>query len=243
MIKTLALLKSRLIYECNPFKNKRKINFFKSIISNSDLVFDVGAHVGDRTDTWVKLNAQVVAIDPQPVFFKYLKNKYKNIGNVHVENIALSDHSGSLLMYISDNNPTVSSISDVEWRNKMTIAAKKQVYNRSIEVEVDTLDYLIDKYGIPRFIKIDVEGHELEVLKGLSHKVDYLSFEFLTFDIEGLKLCLDRLEELGYSLYNWSFVEEFKFIHSEWCDSETILESIKNYKKGVFSGDIYVKRT
>src|SRR5262249_60695009 len=50
----------------------------------------------------------------------------------------------------------------------------------AIEVNVVTLDSLIDEFGVPDYIKIDVEGFDLEVLRGLSQPIALLSVEFNT---------------------------------------------------------------
>ena len=76
------------------------------------------------------------------------------------------------------NASTISSFSD-EWISSVKNTRFKGFNrDRTMEVEMTTLDKLIETYGIPVFIKIDVEGYELEVLKGLSKPVRLISFEY-----------------------------------------------------------------
>ncbi len=238
---TYGFFKSKMMYEWNFIKKRKKRRFYGSFLSYGDLCIDVGAHLGDRTDTWLSLGCKVVSIEPQPIFFKYLKKKYKHQSHVYLESNALSDHAGVMTMYISKKDPTVSSLAEKHWREKMTTAAKRNLYDDHIEVEVSTLDQIIRKYGVPRFIKIDVEGHEYKVLKGLTIRPYFLSFEFLNFDMASVFKCMDHLKSIGFTEFNWSFRESFKMAMKEWTSSEGVVESIKNFRSGIFAGDIYCR--
>lgn len=233
---------SKLIYEWNPFKAKRKRNFYKQLIKRDDLCFDVGAHLGDRVSSWLGIGASVVAFEPQPKFSKYLSKKFENNPDFHLENIGLSGSVGNMNFNVCNRYPTLSSLQGKEWESQLNENSSLNIkFDATHEIEVSTLDEMIGKYGIPQFIKIDVEGHEKEVLKGLSQKVDCLSFEFLSFNKEELKVCLDMCESLGYSKFNWSYQEEFNFRVKDWTSSEEIFHDIDSMKKKVFSGDVYVK--
>ena len=67
-------------------------------------------------------------------------------------------------------------------------------------LRVTTLDRLIESYGVPAFIKIDLEGYELQVLQGLSRSVRGISFEFFAERLQQTKLCVGRLTDLGFSM-------------------------------------------
>ena len=233
---------SKLIYEWNPFKAKRKRNFYKQLIKRDDLCFDVGAHLGDRVSSWLSIGASVVAFEPQPKFSKYLSEKFANKPGFHLENIGVSGSVGNMEFNVCNRYPTLSSLQGKEWESQLNENSNLNIKFDTIhEIEVSTLDEMIIKYGVPQFVKIDVEGHEKEVLKGLSQKVDCLSFEFLSFNKEELNLCLDMCESLGYKKFNWSYQEEFKFRIKDWTSKEEILRDISSMAKKVFSGDVYVK--
>ena len=77
-------------------------------------------------------------------------------------------------------------------------------WRRCCEVAVTTLDALVAAHGPPAFVKIDVEGYELEVLKGLSRPVPALSFEIVAERLSAAEACVERLETLGSYRYGFS---------------------------------------
>lgn len=233
---------SKMIYEWNPFKIKRKHHFYKQFIQPDDLCFDVGAHMGDRVSSWLGLGAKVVAFEPQIRFYEYLKKKFKNRSFFYLEKVGLSNVEGSMNFNICNKYPTLSSLSGKEWEDQLNENSKLNIkFDTKEEIEVSTLDHMIEKYGVPKFIKIDVEGHEREVLLGLSQQVDYLSFEFLSFNKEELQACMDICASLGYSQFNWSYQEEFTLRNREWLTKDRVYKDIEIMEKNVFSGDVYVK--
>jgi len=70
-------------------------------------------------------------------------------------------------------------------------------WDRTETCNITTLDELILKYGMPRFVKIDVEGFESEVLAGLSSPLPALSIEWIPELSENAKKCLEHLTTLG----------------------------------------------
>jgi FkbM family methyltransferase len=86
------------------------------------------------------------------------------------------------------------------------------------EVEIVTLDLLIATYGLPDYVKIDVEGLESEVLSGLSHPIRLLSYEYhmLENGIDTATQCVNRLAKLGEVRINVTGSEEHRFAFAEW---------------------------
>lgn len=232
---------SKILYEKNYWKKKRAKKLYCQFISEGDLCFDVGAHLGDRTATWLSLGATVVAIEPQPRFSDYLLSQFKRSVRFHNEKIAIGASNTVATLHISNLFPTLSTIANKEWRNKINSATFLKIsYDETLEINVLTLDDLIKKYGKPVFIKIDVEGYESEVLKGLSQPVDFISFEVLSFSLDLMDECLLILSRLGYIRFNFSYRETFVLTFDTWVDLEFLTSYLKKNDK-LFSGDVYAR--
>ena len=142
---------------------------YRRFVNRGDLVFDIGAHVGDRVAAFRRLGAKVVAVEPQPALASTLTMLYGHSSNVVIERAAVGRKAGDVRLMVNTDNPTISTAS-----NAFIHAAQDapgwqgQHWDKSIRVPMTTLDALIDEHGVPAFIKIDVEGFEEEVLMGLT---------------------------------------------------------------------------
>jgi FkbM family methyltransferase len=195
--------------------------------------------VGDRVAAFRALGAKVIAIEPQPLMATTLRILYGWRG-VTVIQKAVGSRPGKLNLRINSSNPTISSASD----NFIHSAAAAegwhdQVWNKSIVVDVMTLDMLISKYGRPRFIKIDVEGLEGDVLAGLSNRVDGLSFEFITMQRANAHACIDRCSTLGFKEFNSSLGETQHL--ATWRGANEMHQWLSELDLTENSGDIYAR--
>src|SRR5229473_4091058 len=168
-----------------------------------DLVFDVGAHVGDRVAAFRRLGARVVAVEPQPALVTTLRLLYGRDRAVTIEPLAVARSPGMLELKLNLDNPTVSTASDAFVQAAHGAPGwEGQAWTRTIRVPVTTLDALIERHGTPAFIKIDVEGFEAEALLGLTRPPPALSFEFTTIQPEVGIACIECCAALGYGRYN-----------------------------------------
>jgi hypothetical protein len=112
-------------------------------------------------------------------------------------------------------------------------------WNKKIPVVVTTLDRMIEEYGMPQYCKIDVEGFEYSVLRGLTKAVPYISFEFTYEFVDNAQLCLAHLKNLGYRKFNLAIGESDSFAFSEWVSSDQVMKFIRNSADQTLWGEIY----
>jgi FkbM family methyltransferase len=215
--------------------------FYQKWIKPGSLVFDIGANVGNRIDIFLGLGAKVVAVEPQLECIQTLLEKFGT--NIKIENIGLSNKEGESDFHIA-NESTISSFSE-EFVSKTGVDRfKKNKWENTIKVHVSTFDKLIEKYGVPDFSKIDVEGFELEVLQGLNQTVSALSFEYCVPEMSGkLYDCLERIDVLDpMASYNYSVGESFSFSAQKWFSFNDFFAFVKEraFLKTSF-GDIYIQ--
>jgi FkbM family methyltransferase len=238
----LGLLRSIIIYRINPVHQWRLRRFYQDLAGPGDLVFDVGAHVGDRVDVFRRFGCRVVAVEPQPRLMNLLRSLYGTASNVVLEACALGATPGTAEIMISPANPTVASLSPSWVETTQRNAAFAGIaWTERETVKVETLDALIARHGVPRFCKIDVEGFEAEVLKGLSTPIAQLSFEFLAAQPALAQNCLDALAQIGDYRFNISYGERLRFTWADWRTREDIERHLNALPKGVTSGDIYAR--
>ena len=211
---------------------------YSQFVQPGDLVFDIGAHVGDRIAALRRLDARVVALEPQPALAFTLNVLYGRDRNVTIERKAIGRNTGTMRMMINIDNPTISTASDAFVHAARDAAGwEGQVWDKSIEVPATTLDALIATHGKPSFIKIDVEGFEEEALAGLTQPVKALSFEFTTIQRDVARACVERCVSLGFLRFNAALGESQEL--GEWRSAEAMARWLHDLPHAANSGDIY----
>jgi len=213
---------------------------YGQFVHAGDLVFDVGAHVGNRIASFRRLGARVVAVEPQPALVKVLKQLYRRTPTVTVEAAAIGNRMGIAKMMINIDNPTTSTASPAFIDAARGAAGwETQHWPISVNVTMTTLDAMMARYGTPDFIKIDVEGFEAEALAGLSRRVSALSFEFTTIQRDLAAACVVRCVELGYTRFNAALGESQSLVHANWLNATAIAGWLAALPHEANSGDVY----
>jgi FkbM family methyltransferase len=235
-----AVLRSLNIYYRGSEQRRALDRHYGQFVGHGDLVFDIGAHVGDRVGAFLRLGARVVAVEPQPAMVATLRLLYGRRPQVAIEAVAVGRRSGAVEFSINMDNPTVSTAS------KAFVAAaagapgwEGQVWTKAITVPLTTLDALIARHGMPSFIKIDIEGFEAEALAGLSQPVAALSFEFTTIQRDVALACIARCGALGFRHYQAALGESQMFVFDCWQGASEIACWLANLPTEANSGDIY----
>jgi hypothetical protein len=159
---------------------------------------------------------------------------------------AVGARAGRARLELSSATPTLSSMSPTWIRSVVKDHRFAGVrWDRSVEVEVATLDDLITRYGLPSFCKIDVEGFETDVLAGLTSAVPALSFEYLPPAHDAALEALRLVERLGAAAggyrYNYSPIETMRFASRRWLDADELAGLLERYRPLGRSGDVYAR--
>ena len=237
-----GLARSILVYYAMPGRARRDRHFYSQFIARGALVFDIGAHVGNRAGVFLRLGARCIAVEPQPAFAALLRLLYSRHPAFTLEQTALGASPGTADLHISRRTPTVSTTS-ANWKQRVGRSASfaRVTWDETVAAPVTTLDALIARYGVPDLCKIDVEGSELAVLQGLSQPLPLLSLEYIPALAEDAVSCLARLESLGAYKYNWSRGETQQLREIDWLSAAQMNDRLARFSAADPSGDIYAR--
>jgi FkbM family methyltransferase len=225
---------------------EKEIAFYRRILCGfrpGDVIFDVGANQGYKTSIFLRLGAKVVAVEPDELNLEILEQKFLryrlNPKPVVIVNRAVSDVDGINTIWIDEPGSAKNTLSR-KWVETLRADDKRfghtLEFPQSKEIATTTLEQLMIAHGVPFFIKIDVEGHELSVLRGMKRPVPLLSFEvnLPEFRADGLQ-CVELLTKLadagkfnytadcrkGLALEEWLGPREISRVLSQ-CRDESI---------------------
>jgi FkbM family methyltransferase len=220
---------------------RKQVDFYRDLLEGfqrGDLIFDIGANVGEKTDVFVRLGARVVAVEPDEHNQEVLRGKFLRYRlrpkPVCIVGNAVSDKVSVETMWIDGPGSALNTLSR-KWVDALRV--DKDRFDRNVDalefaekrtVETTTIEHLTAQHGVPFFVKIDVEGHELSVLMGLRHPVPYLSFEvnLPEFKQEGLQ-CLGVLEALSPAgKFNYAADCSRGLLLEQWVDSQSLAHLI-----------------
>jgi FkbM family methyltransferase len=240
--RTAGMLRSLAIYHAIPLRQRRLRRFYSQFVSRGDLVFDLGAHAGNRTRAFAAIGCRVVAVEPQPDFARLLRVLFAGSPDVEVIEAAVGEEAGRTSLLISERTPTVTTIA-TEWHEARAREPdfSHVEWNRQIEIETTTLDLLIERFGTPAFVKIDVEGAEPSVLAGLSRPVRALSFEYLPRALDYARVCVVALGALGAYRYNWSLGESYLLAEERWMTGDELSVALETAAAQRRPGDVYAR--
>ncbi len=219
-------------------KNIRMKQFYAQYIESGDLCFDIGANLGSRTNLFVELGAKVIAIEPHPLCSEQLLKKFEKNQNVSLAQIGVSNHVGTETFHVS----RISDVSTFSNQFKKAYAGQKLVeWTKEITVSVTTLDQLIEQFGLPKFIKLDIEGYESKALMKLSQPVPFLSFEYNARLLDVALTSIDLLSDLAFYKFRFSPYESMKYSNEDWLNAALMKEYLGSIQSEVLTGDVYAK--
>ena len=227
--------RARLVHR---FKMRR---FYAPFIREGDLVFDVGAHVGRHSEIFTDLGAKVVAIEPNPHCCEQLV-RLSRIRDIQVEGCAAGDAPGKLQLRICQDS-VISTVVEAWYEQaKRSPLHENARWLRSLEVDVVTLDELSRRYGIPAFVKIDAEGYDDHVLRGMSFRPQALCFEYNRLLPEVAVRCFQTpILSNGY-LFKFSRGLDLRYVSDDWMSGQQICDRLSEFAGHEEYGDVVARR-
>jgi len=146
--RALGLLRSLAIYHAIPMRQRRLRALYSQFVGPGDLVFDIGAHVGNRVRAFASLGCRVVAVEPQPDFAGVLRTLFARSARIEIVEAAVGDAPGRASLSVSDRTPTVTTLAPA-WRDARARDPDfaRVRWNRRVEDETTTVDLLMARRG------------------------------------------------------------------------------------------------
>ena len=212
------------------YHQKRIIKFIKKNIIDVNYFFDVGSYMGTYSDLLIKnfKHCKIFMFEPQTNIFKKIKTKYKNNKNVKIYNCAISNRSTQKTLYINKHGLT-SGLSRLDLKNNKYLQLKAKLFGttasgmilKKAKVKTQKLFTIIKSHNIKKIdlVKIDTEGHEFEVLKGINHKIKNIKYILIEFHSDRIYLAYNPKKIHNYLIKNNFELENiYKFPFTAWED-------------------------
>lgn len=174
------------------------------------LFFDIGANVG----RWALANEngnKVVCVEASPTTFYRLTQNTQHFPNIECLCYAVSPSTEIEVNFFESDADTLSTLEPTWLTDSSSRFYGQYKINRCIRVQTISIDRLIDIYGMPDLIKLDVEGAEHIVLRSLTKKVDTLCFEWASEWKTQARECIDHAVSLGYTKFYLQFGDQYTF--------------------------------
>lgn len=193
------------------------------------LIFDIGANVGKYSIANCA-NNHIIAIEASKIVFSRLIKYVKVYENIIPLNYAVCNNNNQDITFYQCDTDCLST-TNIDWLTSTTSRFYGQKFS-TIKVPTITIDSLIEKYGVPDIIKIDVEGGEYDCISSLTQKVSKLSFEWASETNDITFKCLDYLHKIGFNNFFIQDKDEYTFNPAEntYTSLETTIQSLSKTK-------------
>ncbi len=190
--------------------------FYSQFFQPGTRVFDVGANQGEYAEIFAREGGRVLAIEPNTAYSPRL-NALSRMFDIHPVFAAIAEAPGEAELQVC-STAIYSTLVDphAEWIETSPDYAGVK-WTHTLKVPVTTLDILAKEFGEPEYVKIDVEGFEINVLRGMTFRPRYLSFEF---GARRKGPSVECLEHLGAQNFKFRPIvgRKYRFATPEWMD-------------------------
>ncbi|MFZ5896082.1 MAG: FkbM family methyltransferase [Myxococcota bacterium] len=172
-------------------------------MTESQLIYDLGLHLGEDSEFYLKKGFRVVGIDANPEMCAQAGARlasYVETGQLVIVNRAIAMQEGEVTFYRNQSQSEWGTI-DATWAERNRRIGTK---SEEIRVQAVTLKRLVDEHGPPYFVKIDIEGLDLTALRSLTgavHLPKYVSIESDKVSFSRLREEFDVFKKLGYDRF------------------------------------------
>lgn len=200
----------------------KRTQFYSQLLAPKTLCFDIGANVGEISESLAAAGMRVVAVEPISEVSIQCRQRCCRyaIGQVSVINKAVAETPGEACLFVKRSSSQSSLRAD--WQGETV---------EHVRVQKTTLDHLIEEYGVPGYIKIDVEGCEPEVLGGLSREIGLISYEYHARELHMVRQCSRKLARVGHYLYNYTTVNDSSLALEAWVEEDKMLSILEERKQ------------
>lgn len=204
------------------------------------MYFDIGSNIGRWALENIKTCEKIISIEASPTTFVNLVNNCKN-DKIILLNYAVCNNNCNDVTFYNANTDTLSTLNK-EWLTSKESRFFNQKFNE-IKVKSITIDKLIEIYGVPTLIKIDVEGAEYECITSLTQKVDTICFEWAS-ELNNVSLkCIDYLSSLGFTKFYIQNCDYYTFRpnDNQYYDIDTVKNNLMKTRPKIDWGMIWCK--
>lgn len=188
------------------------------------MFFDIGANIGKWSLSNLNNSPKIIAVEAAPKTFHELTMNTREYSNIICLNFAVCNTEKEYIEFYECVCDTLSTLNK-DWLE----SEKSRFYNypyNTIKCKTISIDKLIEIYGIPDLIKVDVEGGEFYCISSLTQKVNSLCFEWAAETNDVTIKCLDYLVSIGYNEFSTQFEDDYLYRPTIYTDINSIKNSI-----------------